>query len=308
MHVGLLRDTLAAQTGSVTALSLTPLVRLALTPPAPGATLIAGSLELNGLPVRAVGEPERAADGRIVVALRARDVRTAVPAGDAQPVTLSGEFDRGGWFSAGTQLAVARPGIVGGPLPSFGSPLPARRFRGNEAIDLAWIPPAGADSYDIAYSSDGGVRWTLESQKTQPTFGFIPVDTTSDALLEVVARRGDAVLDTWLSAPFVVDLEVVGVGPGRPLAFALRMAGASPAFGSVRLALDQPAAGEALLEVFDVRGARVRTLLRGPLAAGRHAMVWDGRRDDGGAAAPGLYLVRARSGPGSKTLRVAFLR
>jgi len=25
-------------------------------------------------------------------------------------------------------------------------------------------------------------------------------------------------------------------------------------------------------------------------------------------AAPGLYLVRARSGPGSKTLRVAFLR
>jgi hypothetical protein len=152
------------------------------------------------------------------------------------------------------------------------------------------------------------VGWKVVGHGPQTVFGFIPVDTTSQALVEVVARRGDAVVDTWLSAPFAVEVPVVGVGSDLPLQFALRMAGASPAFGSVRLSLEQAATGSARVEVYDVRGALVRTLVRGMVTAGRHALAWDGRRDDGGPAAPGIYLVRARSGPASRTLRVAFLR
>jgi subtilisin family serine protease len=309
MHVGVLRDTLAAEPGALGALSLSPQVRFALVPPAPGAVPLPASLQLNGRPVRPLGEPALAADGRVVVALRALDVLAAVPAADTQVVTLTGEFDAGGWFTAGTPLLVAHPGLVGGPLPAFGSGLPARSFRGNETVNLTWSPPAGgADSYDIAYTSDGGVRWKVVGHGPPLAFGFIPVDTTSQALVEVVARRGDAVLDTWLSAPFGVDVAVVGVGSEPPLQFALSMAGASPAFGSVRLSLDQAATGSARVEVYDVRGALVRTLVRGLVTAGRHALAWDGRRDDGGRAAPGIYLVRARSGPSSRTLRVAFLR
>ncbi len=309
MHVGVIRDTLDAQPGAVGALSLAPEIRFALTPPAPDAVIQPASLQLNGLPVRSVGEPTPAPGGRLAVALRALDVLAAVPAADTQSVTLTGEFDAGGWFSAGTRLAVSRPGMVGGPLPAFGSGLPARSFRGNEGVHLQWNPPAGgADSYDVAYTSDGAVRWKVVGQVATPAFGFIPVDTTSEALVEVVARRGDAVVDTWLSAPFVVDVGVVGVGLDRAIAFALRMAGASPALGGARLSFDQPATGEAWVEVFDVRGARVRTLVHGVLAAGRHPLEWDGRRDDGGPAAPGLYLVRARSGAAAQTLRIAFLR
>ena len=309
MHVGLIQSAIEAQPGAVGAVSLVPLVRLALVPPTQDATVEPASLQINGVPVKPVGEPTRGSDGRLMLALRALDLVAVLPAGDVQAVTLSGEFDPDGWFAAGTQVSVAHPGIVGGPLPAFGSALPERTFRGNEAVDLAWIPPAGgADTYEVAYTSDGGVRWTVVAHDTQPRFGFIPVDTTSRALLEVVARRGDAVVDTWLSAPFVVDLEVVGVPADRPLPFAFHMVGASPALGSVRMSFDQPATGDAAVEVYDVRGARVRTLLRGVLAAGRHVLAWDGDRDDGGPAAPGVYLVRARSGPRSRTLRVAFLR
>ena len=310
MHVGVLRDTTEALPGVVGAISLAPLVRFALAPPVPDAALLPASLELNGVPVRPVGEPTRGLDGRLGVALRAVDLLAAVPAGEAQAVTLSGEFDAGGWFTAGTRVSVTAPGIVGGPLPAFGSPLPTRTFRGNDAVNLTWLPPAGgADSYDVAFSRDGGVRWNVVAHGTQPVFAFLPGDTTFQALREVVARRGDVVVDTWLSARFVVDLEVVGVsGEPPPRVFALRMAGPSPAFGSVRLSLDQPAARDAVVEVYDVRGARVRTLVRGALVAVRHALAWDGRREDGGAAAPGMYLVRARSGRDTRTLRVAFLR
>ncbi|MEQ1833267.1 MAG: FlgD immunoglobulin-like domain containing protein, partial [Candidatus Eisenbacteria bacterium] len=76
----------------------------------------------------------------------------------------------------------------------------------------------------------------------------------------------------------------------------------------VRFRLELPQAGEALLEIFDVRGARVRTLLRGAQSAGRQDVAWDGRADDGSASAPGLYLVRARAGGEARTVRVARLR
>src|SRR5439155_25358339 len=114
--------------------------------------------------------------------------------------------------------------------------------------------------------------------------------------------------DTGAAASFGGAAEVVGAGGERPIGLAFRMAGSSPAGGGARLSLDQPAAGFAAGEVYDVRGARVRTLWQGALAAGRHALSWDGRCQDGGPAPAGIYLVRARSGAMSRTLRVAFLR
>jgi len=62
----------------------------------------------------------------------------------------------------------------------------------------------------------------------------------------------------------------------------------------VSLVLGLPSAGRARIEVFDLAGRRVRTLLDGERAAGRHAIVWDGRDDGGNAVGGGLYLLRAR--------------
>ncbi len=51
--------------------------------------------------------------------------------------------------------------------------------------------------------------------------------------------------------------------------------------------------GAPRLAVYDVRGQRVRELLAGePLAAGAHAVVWDGRDDAGREVPSGLYLAR----------------
>ncbi len=309
MHVGLRTDATQAHPGAVGAVSLTPRVRFLLSPPEPGAGVLTASLRLNGQPVRPVTEPTHGPDGRLTVALRAVDVLGRVPWGEGQTVTLSGEYERGGWFAAPASLSVAGPEIVGGPLPPFGSPLPPRTFRGHEAIGIEWIPPAGgADDFAVAYSADGGVRWTVIGGGDVPRLDFIPPDTTTSGMLEVMARRGDTVLGTWLSAPFQVDFEAVPVPPAVPSRFALRLAGPSPARGDVRLALDLPESGDVEVQVFDVRGARVRTLARGRNAAGRLTLGWDGRSDAGGAVPPGIYLVRAATRTGAATVRVALLR
>jgi flagellar hook assembly protein FlgD len=45
----------------------------------------------------------------------------------------------------------------------------------------------------------------------------------------------------------------------------------------------------------DVRGRLVRVLADRRLAAGVHALAWDGRDDSGRAAAHGVYVLRVAS-------------
>jgi subtilisin family serine protease len=48
------------------------------------------------------------------------------------------------------------------------------------------------------------------------------------------------------------------------------------------------------LEVFDVLGRSVRTLMNEPAAYGQHALFWDGRDDNGSVVASGVYFARLR--------------
>jgi hypothetical protein len=62
------------------------------------------------------------------------------------------------------------------------------------------------------------------------------------------------------------------------------------------------------LAVHDLTGRLVATVHRGRLSAGPHTFAWSGTRDDGAAAANGLYFVRARVGGKLLSQRVVLLR
>ena len=87
----------------------------------------------------------------------------------------------------------------------------------------------------------------------------------------------------------------VGVEDAGSAAFALAPAQPNPAHGSTRLHFSLPTAGRVQLEVLGVDGRRVRTLVDGPLPAGNHEAVWDGRDERGQTVAPGLYFDRLTS-------------
>jgi hypothetical protein len=308
LHVGLLTSPALPQPGRLDAISATPLVHMLLAPP-PSAAVIPGSLRLNGIPVVPAVEPAREPDGRLSVTLDAVDVLARSGASPRDTVTLSGEYDVGGWFAADALLRVTPPALSGGPLPAFASGARERKLESDQTVELAWNAPAEpADRYDVAWSADGGVRWTTLASPTSTHFALVLPDTTSGALVEVVARHGDQVVGTWLSAPFVVLSGPSDGRPGPPTRFALRLTSATPARDGARLSLELPSAGDADVAVYDLAGARVARLVHGPLPLGRHAIVWDGLRSDGSRAAPGIYLVRARHATGSATLRVIALR
>jgi hypothetical protein len=114
------------------------------------------------------------------------------------------------------------------------------------------------------------------------------------------------VLGTWLSSSFSVE---PGVGPPPlPSSFALVRTGEHPARGGATLELSLPVASDIDVQVFDMRGARVRTLAKGQAAAGRLPIPWDGRDGSGHRVPAGIYLVRALAAGNSAVVRIALLR
>jgi hypothetical protein len=65
---------------------------------------------------------------------------------------------------------------------------------------------------------------------------------------------------------------------------------------------------EAKLQVYDVKGRHVRTVVDGLEAAGRRSVVWDGEDESGHAVASGVYLVRFRAGEIIQSKTVQLLR
>ncbi len=82
----------------------------------------------------------------------------------------------------------------------------------------------------------------------------------------------------------------------------------SPARDVARVSFALPVAGSVAVEVLDVTGRRVATLLSGTLAAGTHRAQWDVRDDAGRAAPAGVYWVRVRSAAGAEARRLAVVR
>jgi hypothetical protein len=309
LHVGLVRDPAEPQPGALDAVSRAPLVHVLLRARTVSANVVASSLRLNDTPVTPFADVTRENDGRLNVTLTAVDVLARCAGTPRDSVQLSGEYDALGWFAAEAPLRVRPPALTGGPLPAFGSDARPWKIRADDTIALTWSAPAVlVERYDVAWSADRGVRWTTLASVTAPAFALVPPDTSSGALVEVVARHGDAVVATWLTAPFVVLPGAPDGGGGPPTRFPLKLTSATPASDGARFSLELPSAGNADVAIFDLAGARVAQLVHGPLSLGRHAILWDGRYSGGSRAAPGVYLVRARHATGSATLRVITLR
>jgi len=81
-----------------------------------------------------------------------------------------------------------------------------------------------------------------------------------------------------------------------PVRFALRANQPNPFHTSTRLRFDLPVRSPVRIEVFDLAGRRVSTLVDGIQPAGRHSYEWDGAGSRGTRAAAGVYLCRMIAG------------
>jgi len=83
--------------------------------------------------------------------------------------------------------------------------------------------------------------------------------------------------------------------------------GPNPADGPVSLDYVVGADGWVSLEVYDIGGRLIRTLVGRNLRGGSHRFVWDGTDQSGNHVAPGGYFVRLRAA-GTEESRTIVIR
>ncbi len=87
-----------------------------------------------------------------------------------------------------------------------------------------------------------------------------------------------------------------GVDDGPPLLTALGPAAPNPFNPRTEIRFSLAAPATPRLDVFDLKGRLVRSLLRDQaMQPGAHAVIWNGRSDAGREVASGVYLVRMRA-------------
>lgn len=181
-----------------------------------------------------------------------------------------------------TGLLQSTPFVVTGNRIEF-------RIGGTDDIDKCFIGlyTAADDVLQLIASGapDGGEAMGLETWDVTPWMGtsvYIAIVDQS----EVGHISIDAVHEYF--QPDVTDAASHGVAP---LAV-LRGNAPNPFNPRTTIAFELARPGHVRLEIFDVRGRRLRGLVNAPLPAGSHRVVWDGRLQHGAGAASGTYWVR----------------
>jgi hypothetical protein len=82
-----------------------------------------------------------------------------------------------------------------------------------------------------------------------------------------------------------------------PTEYALGQNYPNPFNPTTNIQFDLPKTSSVAMEVFNVSGARIRSLLRGEsISAGSHTIMWDGRDDSGRIVPSGVYMYRITAG------------
>jgi hypothetical protein len=205
-----------------------------------------------------------------------------------------------GWTSGGVNL-ITSGGRLGAPfLASDGA-------GGAVMVSQAYLPDNTTDVYAQRVLATGVLPWgattpvavcTAAGNQQSPR----PVpDGSGGAIVAWNDNRTNPTLSTYdIYAQRVLASGSVPVA-GVPLAtagdFMLQPARPNPSRGATELAFTLPQAAVVTATVWDVAGRRVRDLAPGlSLEAGPHALVWDGRDEDGAPVEPGIYLARVTAG------------
>lgn len=172
-------------------------------------------------------------------------------------------------------------------------------------VTLTWTPPAADFLTGFQVLRD----WELIAGFSDPEASSYTDPNLANGiyLYSVIAFYA-----TGQSEPATITVEVNYVGnddPGAPgLATELQGNYPNPFKPITSISFTLKDAAPVTLEIFDLRGRKVKTLAQSEFASGRHSLVWDGTDDSGTPVASGLYLYRMNSGSYSASRRMLLLK
>lgn len=222
--------------------------------------------------------------------------------------------DAGLWVGGALHRAGAYP-AVGlarwlGPAPGGASPvtgLTAVPAADGSGVEVRWstVRLDGIQGFDLERRLNDAEWQSVEAEPQPPRLGETRVLDAGVRPGPFERVRYRVILRRLGGDRFVTPGEAELAWPLAPPAALLLGAGSpNPFTTSTTIPFALPAAGDVRLEVFDVSGRQVATLVAGRLEAGLHRVTWDGRTESGRSAAAGVYLVRLAAAGADLSRRV----
>lgn len=150
------------------------------------------------------------------------------------------------------------------------------------------------------------IRFFIEDTTACSQIGFDSLQQTY--AFDLVSRVQVAYDTTGGNVPLKTSVSTVDAGEAVPAAFGLSQNFPNPFNPETAVAYRLPKASRVLIEVYDVRGVRVKVLKDVLEQAGEHRVLWDGLDEMGEKAASGVYLMVMRAGSFSAFRKMTLLR
>jgi len=103
---------------------------------------------------------------------------------------------------------------------------------------------------------------------------------------------------------FVSDYDIVQMPPVSRLHTNFP----NPFNPSTTIAFDVARDGNVEIEIFNIRGQKIKTLVNDNYTAGRHSVVWQGTDNYGRAMSSGVYFYRMTVGEFTETRRMLLMK
>lgn len=172
--------------------------------------------------------------------------------------------------------------------------------------------PGWANSFGLTYplvndATTTNGPWELFGQ------GYIPHTTVIGHDMKVVytaiGSNEAAINEIIVSA--LNDMETaVGTANEEPLPSDWNLSAAypNPFNPSTTLEYTIPEAADVLINVYNVGGERVTTLVEGYQQTGQYSIQWDGKAESGNTVSNGMYFIKMMAGDFQQTRQVMFLK
>ncbi|MGQ9811452.1 MAG: FlgD immunoglobulin-like domain containing protein, partial [bacterium] len=211
-------------------------------------------------------------------------------------------------YQLGSEFIQVISGKIEVALPGAGDVLAM-----GQEINLTWeqLDENPVDYYSIWFSADDYA--TAEEIATGITSTsatvVVPSVETEQGVFGILAmRNGEVAWDEYSAGCFTIVSSTSGIDDTKPQVFALKGNLPNPFVGSTTINYDLPVDARVKIEIFDVRGRLVRTLVDGIVLAGRRSEVWDGKDDKGVEVGAGIYFCRIHAGDWSATKAMALVK
>ncbi|MCD6249554.1 MAG: T9SS type A sorting domain-containing protein [candidate division Zixibacteria bacterium] len=165
-----------------------------------------------------------------------------------------------------------------------------------------------ADNMEMIYGLDSGwtriLVYSFEANQFLTAGPIIAIPNTSSIIEVSTATFTGCPVVSSFGGPADVDDDPYNL----PTEFALGQNYPNPFNPTTMIEFDLPKSSAVRLEIYNITGQKVRTLVSGQLAVGRQSVEWDGRDTSGRRVSSGIYLYRLTAGEFVQTRKMLLLK